>query len=474
MSKWGTATPKERRNAPAGTFCGPNRSYPVADKADFDNAVHALGRAKGDTAPIIACMKRKAKAAGWALPDAWKPASKDIGMNETLVHFGGSVKALGDGRVGGYLVMYGDEVTTDLVGDYFTKETDYDFEDGKKTAVYYAHGLDKKIGSRRIGTGTMKSDDVGVWLEAQLNLRDDYEKAIYNDLATKDKLGWSSGTANHLVTRRSFEAKSGSTVHEILTWPLGLDASLTPTPAEPRIQAVALKSLAPLIGMDEPCGCDDNTKNLPSGMSYDDLRSFLQDELNEDIGDSDDPYGGGLWICDIYDDNLIYRDDENLFRIPYTVTAGNDAAWGTPESVVRTTVYITPTDGDDDTNDAAPMMASKHADVTALKEGLTRSMTFSDHADIATSAMEGFVTRAGGLTEMSTKAGRVISAANRDKLKRIHAGMMTAHTAMEGHLQAINDMLLSTDPDAKKDIEDFAALRTQFVRLQSGMLHLTD
>jgi hypothetical protein len=33
-------------------------------------------------------------------------------------------------------------------------------------------------------------------------------------------------------------------------------------------------------------------------------------------------------------------------------------------------------------------------------------------------------------------------------------------------------MLTSTDPDAKKEIEDFAALRGRFLRVQSDLLHL--
>jgi hypothetical protein len=310
-------------------------------------------------------------------------------------------------------------------------------------------------------------------------LRDEYEKAVYK-MAEDGKLGWSSGTASHLVTRKAIKTDSG-TVHEVLTWPLGIDASLTPTPAEPRAAAYTIKSLRDALF--PPPAEDHTVKALPSGMSYDDLRAFLSDELNEDFPDTDDdgsdPWGPGLHIRDVYDDNLIYADEEDLYRIPYTVTAGNDVQWGTPESVVRTTVYVTATDGDDDAGDAdstvpmSGMMAGKQADVTAIKEQLTRSMPFGVHADIATSAMDGFVTRAESLTEMSIKAGRVISGANRDKLRQIHAGMTTAHTAMAGHLEAINNLLLSTNPDAKKDAEEMDALRTQYIRLQSAQLRMT-
>jgi len=68
-------------------------------------------------------------------------------------------------------------------------------------------------------------------------MRDEYEKFIYQ-MAEKGKLGWSSGTAGHLVE----EERKGNAVW-IKSWPLGLDASLTPTPAEPRNTAQPLKSI---------------------------------------------------------------------------------------------------------------------------------------------------------------------------------------------------------------------------------------
>jgi hypothetical protein len=75
MSKWGKATAKERLAAPANIFCGPGRSFPVADQADVDNAVSSLGRAGGSTAPIKSCVIAKAKANNWTLPQAWMAAA---------------------------------------------------------------------------------------------------------------------------------------------------------------------------------------------------------------------------------------------------------------------------------------------------------------------------------------------------------------------------------------------------------------
>jgi len=155
---------------------------------------------------------------------------------DTLVHSGGAVKALGDGKLGGYLVVFGDPNHTDLEGDFFTDQTD--FGDATDTAVYYHHGLDKAVGPRVIGKAQLKRDPIGIWMEAQLNMRDAYERAVYQ-MGEAGKLGLSSGTAAHLVVRERVTNKSAW----IKQWPLGLDGSFTPTPAEPRTFAVPLKSL---------------------------------------------------------------------------------------------------------------------------------------------------------------------------------------------------------------------------------------
>lgn len=170
---------------------------------------------------------------------------------DTLVWFGGSVKALGNGRVGGHLVLFGSPETPDASEerDYFTPDTDFDLEMTTKSRVLYQHGLDPKLGNRKIGVGELKIDDAGVWVEAQLKLRDEYEQAIYK-LAEDGKLGWSSGTASHLVRRE----RQPNGTNKIVAWPLGLDASLTPTPAEPRTKAVALKSLKLMAEGDDESG----------------------------------------------------------------------------------------------------------------------------------------------------------------------------------------------------------------------------
>jgi HK97 family phage major capsid protein len=155
---------------------------------------------------------------------------------DELIFFGAEVKALGDGKLGGYLVRYGDPNTPDLTGDFFGAGADYGIADGSKVPVYYNHGFDPVMKNKRIGGGLTKFDEVGIWLEAQLEMRDEYERKIY-ELAESGKLGWSSGAAGHLVDRK----QTGKT-WQIVSWPIA-EASLTPTPAEPRNNVMPIKSL---------------------------------------------------------------------------------------------------------------------------------------------------------------------------------------------------------------------------------------
>lgn len=199
--------------------------------------------------------------------------------NDVLVVYGGEVKALEGGKVAGYLVRYTSADAPDLTGDYFAADTD--LGDAQSSPVYYHHGLDAKMGKRVIGRGSLNRDDVGVWIEAQLDMRDDYEKAIY-EMAQAGKLGWSSGTASHLVERRA-EGKA----QRITKWPLGLDASLTPTPAEPRNTAVPLKSLTSIpeadeAGEDKPAVDED----VIQSTEPEEKDNLMEDELKSQIDES--------------------------------------------------------------------------------------------------------------------------------------------------------------------------------------------
>jgi hypothetical protein len=156
--------------------------------------------------------------------------------SDMLAFGGGAVKALGGGKIGGYLVRFSTSDDPDLQGDYFTKSTDFFIDNGETRPILYRHGVHPVIKSRNLGKAKLTIDEVGVFVEGELSLRDNYEKAIYL-MAEQGKLGWSSGSMSHLVSKNP-NGKS----FEITSWPIG-EASLTPAPVEARTSAIPLKEI---------------------------------------------------------------------------------------------------------------------------------------------------------------------------------------------------------------------------------------
>ena len=159
--------------------------------------------------------------------------------DEVLVFDGGSVKDLGNGRIGGYALMYSTAQDPDLTKEFFSKEESTIDGPHVDAPVFYIHGRDSRMGKRIIGRAVSSTvDDVGVWVETQLNMRDEYEKAILA-MAKAGKLGYSTGALGHMVDY----APKGEGIQLIKTWIVG-ETSLTPTPAEPRLYVQSLKSLS--------------------------------------------------------------------------------------------------------------------------------------------------------------------------------------------------------------------------------------
>lgn len=157
--------------------------------------------------------------------------------SEMLVSFGGALKSLGAGRFGGFLVIYSDEHSPDLTGDFFTKATEFFVDDGARLPILYDHGFDPDLKRQKIGMGTLTKKNEGLWLEFQLDRRAKYVGAI-EKMCADGKCGLSSGAAGHLVSRQAF--KKASWVAE---WGLA-EGSITPEPAEPRTTVMPLKSYA--------------------------------------------------------------------------------------------------------------------------------------------------------------------------------------------------------------------------------------
>lgn len=150
-------------------------------------------------------------------------------MEDLLIAFGTEIKADAKGNIKGYLVRFTDSSSPDTTGDYFTERTDFgrDLSTASSINLYYHHGMDETIKKSAIGAGYIKKTPVGVWFEGQIAMADEYGRMIV-ELARKGKLGFSSGAGSHMVER-----KMVGSAYEITRWALA-EASVTPTPAEPR------------------------------------------------------------------------------------------------------------------------------------------------------------------------------------------------------------------------------------------------
>lgn len=153
--------------------------------------------------------------------------------------------------IGGYGVVWGGR---DLLGDYFDQTTDFWTDRITSTPpVLYEHGMDGATRKAVLGQVVeMRSDDTGMWIEAQLEKSRAYVDAVM-ELVNAGVLGWSSGAVSHLCER----TKDG----HITSWALA-EFSLTPDPAEPRTLGVQdlsgldddpqIKSLIAAIKATEP------------------------------------------------------------------------------------------------------------------------------------------------------------------------------------------------------------------------------
>lgn len=140
---------------------------------------------------------------------------------------GAALKAVESGEVEGLLVVFGSPDATDLENEFFTKATD--FGRLRETLIWLNHAQPIKTGSgiilieEPIGYGALEVTDEGVIIRGLLDAKYRYLAQIAQEL------GWSSGTAAHLVKREQIGKATF-----IKRWLLGLDASITPTPAEPQ------------------------------------------------------------------------------------------------------------------------------------------------------------------------------------------------------------------------------------------------
>jgi HK97 family phage major capsid protein len=138
---------------------------------------------------------------------------------------GGHARALGDGKIGGYLVAFNGPENPDLYGTYFTPDTYYGPRNGDGADFFIHHSIPLRAGLEELADHRLQplrtsKEQVGIWVEAVLDMADEYERAIY-ELVQQGKLSWSSASAPHVV-RIADDGK-------VLQWPI-VEGSLTPFP----------------------------------------------------------------------------------------------------------------------------------------------------------------------------------------------------------------------------------------------------
>lgn len=254
-----------------------------------------------------------------------------------------AVKDLDDkGTFGEYLVVFGSKEEYDLEGDYFTKDTDFWLDIAEnKSAVLFGHGMDEVFGTKRLDKGgaKLKKDDEGIWLETQLQRRNKYEEMVQK-LAKQGKLGLSSGTAQHLVKRKKVAEKEDKRIHEIKNWPLGFDATLTPTPAEPRVGRVrplsetdqkSIKTVAKEVLNFGVQGKANNSQVLASEMeqkavSLREKRKIINSDFRDQFQDSTD--NPTPRVYKVFDTFVIAKMGNKRWRVSYEgdVTSGYEFA----------------------------------------------------------------------------------------------------------------------------------------------------
>lgn len=140
-----------------------------------------------------------------------------------IIKRGEPVARLGSRRLGGYLALF------DNSWHRFSPHTDFGQE--RKSVTLYFHGLDPSMKRTPVATGRLDvKSDAGVWIEAQLQKREEYEEKLL-EMAERGELEWSSAAdVRHVRTQ-----KRPSGALDITRWPLGLEASASPAGAVPHL-----------------------------------------------------------------------------------------------------------------------------------------------------------------------------------------------------------------------------------------------
>ena len=207
---------------------------------------------------------------------------KDKNKNsEIIIGLGSAVKALGDGRIGGHLVLWGSPEQRDLYGDYFTAKTYLGPADGDGRDVTINHRIPMRTGDeatdsimkayteRVFKPGGLKTsrDELGIFAEVICDLSDLYDAKIYK-LAEQGKLKWSGGAPSHMIDRGA----DGELKMFVIA-----EGALTPIPAEPRMVTSRVMPLRAYVDfMNSPESLSRNGRKTLQGVKTMNILDAIQ------------------------------------------------------------------------------------------------------------------------------------------------------------------------------------------------------
>ena len=186
-----------------------------------------------------------------------------------------AIKSVGEGRIGAYGIIWGDETRKDVHDEFFTQKTQdikSAFDAIGALPWLFHHGADSKLKSTVVGIiDKMEVDDVGLWYEAKIKEHDIYKRYV-KPLISEKKLFSSSGCYPGSKERNR---KTG----EITRWTVA-EISGTHIPAEYRMLEMPVgevKSLYLRAGIDEK-----NIKSFITSESEEALLVEVVEESEED------------------------------------------------------------------------------------------------------------------------------------------------------------------------------------------------
>ena len=166
-----------------------------------------------------------------------------------ITYNGEAVKFVEDTKIKGLAVKFTTSADPDLYFDFFTSNCDFGLSLNNTLPIYFNHCFDGVLKTARIGEAKLTKKNDGIFVDGFIYNLKNYpndldnwstqiikERAEYIDIILKliedGKMGYSTGSAPHLVKKKSFE----NGTNEITKWDI-VELSITHTPAEPRTYA---------------------------------------------------------------------------------------------------------------------------------------------------------------------------------------------------------------------------------------------